>query len=208
MDLFDLQRLDISAAQDTDHVLVLGKRATGKTSLARHIVETACAGIPVGMVATNSPEPYASLKPPPEVLDHYEAIDVGLFIEAQKHPQKADPRAYIVFDSCFYDPGWSDLWYMKHLLGNNKTLHSKTVITLQYPQKYAHMDTLDYVFMFGETNPSYMRNLYDLYGQKAFPDYDTFEAMLDKYTSDPYNSLVVRRPFCDDASVFCYSFEL
>jgi len=100
-------------------------------------------------------------------------------------------RAFIVFDSCFYDARWSTEKDMRMLLMNNRQFYSKLIITLQWPEPYQYMECADYVFMFKEHSATQRLRLYEQYGG-AFANYEDFLKTFDKYTSDPYTCLVIK----------------
>jgi len=200
---YRIKKLDVQHAPNMDHIVIIGKRATGKSTLARDIVSTKYPNIP-GVVVDpsnpNHPHPYASLVPSPII--HNESLNeeqeiIKCLLERQKlalqkqlSDNAYDPRAYLVLDSCFYVPRWSQHPSMRKLLTNSRQLHTSIIITLQYPSRYENMDSADYVFMFKERSTSERRRFFDYFGG-IFPDYATFESILDQCTSDPYSCLVI-----------------
>lgn len=208
MELPKLDLLHVGGVMN--HIVIIGKRATGKSTLVKHLIQHRYADIPTGVIV-GDPNPYTCLFPNMKLIEHYEPNVVGDFLKQQKitilkrqdGDTTIDPHAHIVFDACFMHSDWSSNKAMRMLLMNSRQFYSNVIIALQYAQNYHNSWCADYVFIFKESYEPDRLRLFELYGG-FFPDYKTFVATLDKYTED-HSCLVIRvNGYSKDNNLFWY----
>ena len=169
--------------------LIIGKRALGKTTLAKHLAHQLAqeetkvlAFSPVGSASDYALNAHTKF---------YERYDSELLGDLIKQQKTADNESVVLMDDAFYSAKtYSDDNFV-HVLMNRHHLKIHLVMTQQYavglsPQTRCN---IDYVFLFRETNESNRRKLYNIYGG-MFPTYELFTNQLNKATQK-YGCMVI-----------------
>jgi hypothetical protein len=196
-----LKKFALDMMDDTSMVLIIGKRASGRTTLIRDILHN-FRDIPVGTVVNRSEqlEPrYGDIIPEPFI--HYNLATKGIsdvvrrqheIINKEKTDNDyidVDTRGFLVMDNSITEANWQDS--MKEVFVNGKKLRLLRIISESYiiAFKKENQDLVDWVFMFGEGNSTFKKRLYDRVGG-MFPNQAVFDEVLTDATKD-YGCLVI-----------------
>jgi hypothetical protein len=199
-----LQPMEVLAKFDPrsmhiDHTLIIGKRSTGKTYLAKDIIKHT--GISTGIVITPHRQEYQL--PNTEMYEEYchDTIDELMTSQRIKIKERSDAcdfnrdlRKFLVFDDCFHTMLNE---HMKHktfrcLVSNNRQFY----LTLIHTQSFAlplppiYRTNIDVVFVFRDSNVSNRKRIYELYGG-IFESFQDFDRYMTEYTKEPYQCMVI-----------------
>lgn len=186
-DEFDVERADLH------RVLIIGQRETGKTTLARHIVDETSDGLIVDpMVFIQGQWQHregVGRRALRILLDEYRGDTVHRLLERfNKNPRRS---CYVVLDSCFFSDSQLSDENMRMLLMSDPTQSINVVVTLQYAERFPDQFCFDHVFAFKSMILSNKRRLYDCYFSRAFPTLESFVEALDTATSEVHAALVM-----------------
>ncbi len=185
-------------------VVVIGKRMTGKTTLARDILlhQRGADDVPFASVTVVSPTEqgvrtnirgFVDVATPSRVVrihDEYAPAIVDAIVERQ------GGRAFVVLDDCMYDGRWASDDYegTVRLVRDRRSLEATTVLTMPYPLSMppSLREQFDYVFLLRDSVVSTRKRLYEHYVSEAFPTFDAFCQAMDRCTED-HGCLVIDR---------------
>jgi hypothetical protein len=201
-----LKRFDISSIDDDKVVVLIGKRATGKSWLVRNLLYWH-RDIPIGTVisATESANKfYSDMVPRLFIHDEMSPSIIENVVKRQKlivkkinkeketlGSSKLDPRAFLILDDCLYDNGWIRDKHIRELFMNGRHLKIMFCITMQYPLGIPPnlRTNIDYVFILRENLVSNRRRIYENYAG-MFPNFDVFCTVMDQCTEN-FECLVI-----------------
>lgn len=159
------------------NIFVVGKRATGKTTLINHLLKS-----------RNVSKVEQSMQHP---------LNLQALLKARKEQCEAQKLAnvqeqWLVFDNTVVTLVDMTQNALNNALAFGKTLRMGTVISLGYmyalPPQVTH--TTDYVFMFRDDNAANVRRVYETYLQHI-TTFDYFYEAFSVATKDPYTCLVI-----------------
>lgn len=159
------------------NIFVVGRRATGKTTLINHLLES-----------RNVSKVEHTMQYP---------LDLQTLLEARKDLCEAQKLANVQEQWLVFDNTIVTLVDMTQNAFNNamafgKTLRMGTVVSLGYmyalPPQVTH--TTDYVFMFRDDNAANVKRVYETYLQHI-TTFDSFYKAFSTATKDPYTCLVI-----------------
>lgn len=207
-----LQKFDLSKLTCDKISVILGKRQTGKSYLARNILyylkdvpNVTVVGF-VGRCSSNiAVGPYyADLVP--QLSSHCEYTqdiiestwknqrcisDKSIKETIQYGKSLVDPRAVLILDDCIFDQTFMHDENTRRIFCNIGRLRLHLIITMQYPITVPHLlrSNIDYVFMFRHTHEGARKKIYENYAA-VFDTYEDFCNILDQYTGE-YRCLVI-----------------
>lgn len=191
-----LRKFNPATMRQSPVIRIIGKRATGKTTLAAHLA--AC----VASLQTYVVDPmawahssYISLP----VVQYVRDISNGWFMaleQAQQLPAAGPVTVVVdnyelVYDK--YKAATSDHDAFSGVLyAVNRHLNITTITCEQYPTSRPPIQraNTDYVFIMRESLPAIRKRLFDQHGG-AFPTFSVFSQILDQATREPFECLVL-----------------
>lgn len=196
----------------TASILIIGKRATGKTTLAQHLIKTICKGQegiaidPRSGYHHNTTSSYEDIIEKNNVHVNYDTQVVANMIARQAKTRQA---SFLVMDNCLWDNSWHNDKNIRSLFCCNKNLHTTFILTMSYPLMIPPelRSNIDYVFLFRDTYKNNIKRVYDQYGG-MFETFEQFKDVFERATSNPYNALVLdnaARTSNIEDQVFVYS---
>lgn len=221
-----LKYFDITSIKSTHTVVLLGKRDTGKSTVAKDILFYH-RDMPMGTVIcpTEPVNPtYSKFIPSIFVHDEYDAAIVDKLMQRQRKvknlimEQEAkysnsdiDSRVFLIMDDCGADAdAWAKSKQIRNLFMNGRHSNVLVLITMQYPMGIPPTlrSNIDFVFILRENVMSNRRRIWENYAG-IFRTFDLFCEVMDQCTEN-YEMLVI----CNNSksntltdSVFWYKAE-
>jgi len=196
--MIELKQLVLDDAKSMNKVLIVGRRATGKTSLAKHLLTIMN---PANVTIFNPKSQEYPNSSSLREYDEYTEDRVHVAIQTQKsvvrHYHKQGkclecPQACIVFDNCMYNTDWNKHRSMMELFMNGRFLHTHVIMTTSMTFGMLPMIrcNLDYVFLFKEHQMNARRRIYEQFAG-MFETFEEFCQTFDRYTAEPYSCIVI-----------------
>ena len=208
-----LSKFDMRTMRDYPIVVIIGRRASGKSFLTKDILYHK-RDIPIGTVISNTEKMipfYSDIIPPIFIHDEYNPIIVSNFIKRQKkmvqrmnnNEENIDPRTFIVFDDCLYDNTWTKDKNITRIFINGRSYWIMYILAMQYSFSIPPIfrGNTDYLFIFRENNMNWRRKIHEQYGG-MFSTFEMFSAVMDKYTNN-YQCLVIDNSIHSDKIEDC-----
>ena len=196
-----LKKFDVSKIEDDQVVVLIGKRGTGKSFLAKDILYYHM-DVPVGTVISGTEGAnhfYAKVVPKLFIHEEYHPLIIANFMKRQKKMQKLiergegdiDPRAFLIFDDCLYDDSWKKDKNIRSVFMNGRHYKILYILTMQYPLGIPPnlRTNIDYVFILRENIVSNRRRIYEHYAG-MFPTFEMFCSTMDQCTEN-FECLVI-----------------
>jgi hypothetical protein len=161
-----MQKFDLASISSSPSVVVIiGKRATGKSVLALDVLHDV--GIKKGVVfAPTEKQLYDAVfvEDDVDVRCDYSPEVIQAFVERQR--LSSSDLAFAVFDSCMMDMEWTKENPIKELFINNRNLKTTIVLTMPFAYKLPPLmhSQIEYVFVLREDAASNRKRIHDLYG--------------------------------------------
>jgi hypothetical protein len=190
-----LKRFDPESIDDYASVVLIGKRITGKTTLAQHLLGS-FADIPRGFVVSQHSDDYGFEHQDIQCHEEYDQEALKTFLQEQKQRIRAcrkreaqeDCRAFVLLDDHILQQNRANK-YIHYLFTNGRNYRLLVVILLQYPCLPPKLRAnTDYVFMFRDNVLSSRRKLFEHFGG-MIDKFETFNTVLEHCTDD-YGTLV------------------
>lgn len=193
----NLKRFDPKKMANDAVVLVIGKRRTGKSWIARDILYHK-QRLPVGIAMSGTEEGngfYKKYIPDSFVYNQYDAAVLRKVLERQKllvnqnHPT---PNAFVVLDDCAYD---KSMFYgdtpLREMLFNGRHWRLFSMITLQYVMGMPPdlRQNVDYVIVLKDNVLKNLKKLHDNFFGVIDNFHDFVEIM--KQTTEEHGALVL-----------------
>lgn len=196
-----LRKFDISKVKYDSIVVLLGRRGTGKSFLAKDILYYH-RDIPVGTIISgteNANHFFSNFVPKIFIYDEYSPQIVSNFMKRQKRMKKLiekgetdlDERAFLVFDDCLYDDAWKKDKNIREIFMNGRHYKILYLLTMQHPLGISpHLRTnIDFVFILRDNYISNRKRIYEHYAG-MFKTFEMFCSVMDKCTEN-YECLVI-----------------
>jgi hypothetical protein len=191
----DLNKFDINTLRNNPIILIIGKRATGKSFLIRDITNHQ-KNVDFDLI----------INPTEECDKFYKTQLFGKFIHTSYKPfllkdllnnQKKlmntgnMKKKGLIFDCCLTENEYKKDKNLRECLLNGRCYKINMISSIQYPMKMSpeNISNTDYIFIFKENIISNKKQLYEYYGG-LFPTFKEFSDILDKYTNN-FNCLVI-----------------
>lgn len=177
-------------------ILMIGKRAVGKTTLVNNIIDYYRENVGDNMLIIsaghNQFKQYTEKYPNATILNKYKDEHIDNFISKQSDPDSGP--GVIVLDDCFssFNNEWNSNT-MKELAWNAMCFQTTVICTQLFPVDFLPeiIGNFDAVFMFHESSNYSQKKLYDMYGKYIYPSFDNFKYSLLKVTDEFFNTMVV-----------------
>lgn len=190
--------------------LIIGKRSTGKTTLIRDILYHN-KDIPYGKLVwhsynsntydTNIPSELISedVGEIPTIITNAIARQQNINKHVYKYEKDTwkiydgeDRSMFLALDDMAYDNAWLKHKDTRGLFFNRHSLRLLTIISMQYDIGLSPVfrSNSDYIFIGRENNVQNRKKLYQMYAG-IFPTYDVFCKVLDTYTAESHQFLVI-----------------
>lgn len=201
------RKFDISRVESDDVVIIIGKKATGKSHLAKELLRQ---NLTVPLVLVISPTEtkdgnYGNIVPPECIQYKYDSDTIGNFYKKQLSAVRrdvdekmflglstVDPRAIIVMDDCMYDNNWTEDRNLHALFLNGKHHRTTCVVTMQYPTRMppSMRTNVAFVFIFRDDVISNRKRIYENYGD-TFESFEMFCRVMDSCKEGGYECIVI-----------------
>lgn len=197
-----LKEFDISSIPFESKIVIIGKPATGKSTLVRCLCEYFADKYPVAKVFNGTEESshyyQDNLFPALFIESEFKEDALREFLERQKlakrdaeADQSINPRALLILDDVSDDPKMLKRPLVQTCFKNGRHLNMMTILALQYGMDIPPniRTSTDYIFIFKETNKKQLKNLFENYGGIT-GDEETFKDIMAQVTGD-YTALVI-----------------
>lgn len=203
----ELKKFNMSDIAHDSVIVLIGKRCTGKSVLARDIMYHH-RDMPMGTVisATECANKfYSHFIPSLFIHDEFSNAIIDKFVKRQQMLMKKieketkvrggcniDPRAFLILDDCmFAQKAWINDRNMRFIFMNGRHLHILFMLTMQYPLGIPPnlRTNIDYVFILRDNLINNRRRIYENYAG-MFPSFDIFCQVMDQCTEN-YECLVI-----------------
>ena len=210
-----IEKFDMNRVRSDQVIVLIGKRNTGKSFLARDILSHH-ADIPCGMIVSPTERAnkfFSSFIP--DVFIHENLENPNTLSNFVRRQEKAvaksngedsddefgggggggggqfDPRAFLILDDCMYDNAWVKDKSIRQIFYNGRHIKMMFLITMQYPLGITPnlRTNIDYVFILRDSNVSNQRRIYENYAG-IFPTFDVFRQVYLECTEN-YEALVI-----------------
>ena len=190
-----LRKFDPSTIDDTRICLIIGKRGTGKTILAKDLLyhkRTLAAGICCSGTEDGNCW-YQKFIPDSFVYNEFDKLAVERLVSRQRDLRKkgvTDP-VFLILDDCMYDKRILREKVIRNLFYNGRHWGIFTLLTAQYMLDLGPdlRTNVDYVFIMREPLRANREKLWKAFGG-IFPTFDQFNAVLD-HTTENFGCLVI-----------------
>jgi hypothetical protein len=204
----NLKKFDITKMVDNPTIVIIAKRGSGKSFLAKDILYNL--NLPSGIIIskTEKVDPfYINFVPDSYIYNEFNSRIIEKIIKRQcllvekikkiehcRHIKynKKNIRTSLVMDDCLSDKQkWSRDENISNLLLNGRHYEITYILTMQYPLGIPPdlRANFDYVFIMADNIVSNIKKIYEHYAG-IFPDINIFRTMLNKVTKD-YGCLVI-----------------
>lgn len=161
-----IKKFDMSQMKGNQNSIIIGKRAVGKSTLVKYLLQNRYDNSLQKDVITESEYThkfYENIDTNIKLYDNFGSYFSNynfLVIDNCMNSSKI-----IVFDNAIFDYRSLNNKWIRNLIINKKTLKTSTIMTFQYPigispDKRAN---IDYIFIFKDNNLSYREELYKQY---------------------------------------------
>jgi hypothetical protein len=185
-----LHKFDVTSIADGSVVNIIGRRATGKTTLVRDILHHK-RDVRFGAVVSPTQSVdglYSDIVPPSCIHDEYSPRILEQFLGSCA----THAKSFMVLDACMSDPAsWREP-HLARLLTDGPALNCTVVIAEPYATGIPRdlRTSVDWVFVFRENLLGNRTRLYDSVCS-VFPSFDIFCQTLDACTAEDHECLVI-----------------
>lgn len=178
-------------------IVIIGKPATGKSTVTRDIIKAFRHVFPVAKVFSGTEENnhfYSSMFPDLFVHSGYNEDEMTKFVQRQKLAMRnnpENPKALIIVDDCSDDPKFFNRPLFQSFYKNGRQWDMMFILALQYGMDIRPVirTNIDYVFLFREPNERNRKALYENYAGIT-GSYQDFCDLMDQLTED-YTAIVI-----------------
>lgn len=193
---FNFKKFEIDALNRNHHnIIIVGKRATGKTTLIKHILEKSNSSY--RYLFQIYCERWGDLSYEYDKHDDLEKHIVIDSISEYFHliekviKEKSNKTRSLIFDDVIYENNIFSNNTFLELFTNNRQLNINTIVALSYLQRI-NINNIDYIFILRENNQSNRKRIFDSFG-RVFNSFEEFNNILDYYSNlNKYNCLVIK----------------
>ena len=202
-----LRKFNLDWIPDDSNIVLLGKKATGKSVTTKDILYHK-RSIPVGTVVSateNANKFYGKFIPDVFIFDKYAPYIVDNAVKRQRMvvrrmnaevertgTSRIDPRTFLVLDDCMYDDTWTRQSAIREIFMNGRHWRFTFMVTMQTPLGIppALRTNVDFTFILRENLISNRKRIYENYAG-MFPTFDVFCQVMNQCTED-YECLVIQ----------------
>lgn len=193
---FKMKEMDLNSK-----VLIIGKPATGKSTLVKDIMYRHRSRFPCGIVLSGTEESsgdFNGMVPDLFIYGHYNQDAVNKLVARQRRLTRKygegheSNNAFIVIDDCMDDTSWIKHPVTKGIFKNGRHWDLFFLLAMQYCLGIppALRTCIDYVFIMREPNVESRRKIWKNYAG-IFPTFNMFCEVLDNLTED-YHCMVIK----------------
>lgn len=190
-----LRKFDPSQMKDTVTIVIIGKRNTGKSVLAKDIMFHK-RHLPAGVVMSATEEGnafYGDWVPNSFIYDDFDRSKIEDMMELQRKAlkTKSATNVFLILDDCMYDKRLLKEKCMRKLFMNGRHYKMFVLLTAQYCGDLPPdiRSNIDYVFVLRDNIPGNRERLFkNFFG--VMPSYQSFCQLMDA-TTENYECLVL-----------------
>lgn len=183
--------------QPNSKIVVIGKPATGKSTLIKDIVKAHRHRFPVAKIFSGTEENnhfYAQTFHELYVYSEYSEEEMENFAKRQKLAMRnnpSNPKGLLIVDDCSDDPKFFHRPLFQKFFKNGRQWEMMFILALQYGMDIRPVirTNIDYVFIFREPNEKNRKSLYENYAG-IIGTYNDFCDVMDQLTED-FTALVI-----------------
>lgn len=205
--VIDIPEFRLDQMPTNSKIVIIGKPATGKSTLIRDIIKTFRHLIPVAKIFCESDKYnhfYSNMFHDLYVIDDYSEDEMEKFVKRQLVAMQNNPesepyknrnnplsKAMLVLDDCSDDPKFFNRPLFQKCMKNGRHWDMMLLLGLQYSMdiRPAIRATIDYVFIYQDHVEKNRKSLYDNYAT-VVGSYQDFCDVMDQVTGD-YTALVI-----------------
>jgi GTPase SAR1 family protein len=190
---------NLNSIKDNSNILIIGMRASGKSTLVRNIVyhKRDCN---IGAVFSKTEHVnkfYSDFCPENTIYHEFNKFVVMDMVDKRKTVEEVDFTINIM-DDCFSSKtDWTTNQEIVDMMDSNMM----NIFCIQFPQlfKQEFLDKIDYIFFMNESFISNRKRLYNY--TNVVDNFEDFNRIFNHITTiNHYNSLVVYNPRCENQS--------
>lgn len=200
-----VRKFDINKIKDSSNIVIIGRRCTGKTVLARDILYNKHAISDKYIIHFDESAYYTQKLPFVSTFASYHPLIIGEIIKRQLIKSV---NAAVIMDTCCFERVDN---CMSHIFTHNIRLKLLNILVTSYGTRYSNevLKSIDYVFIFHENTMQNRKLLYECYAG-MFPTFEVFCAVLDQCTKN-FNCLVIDNTITSDKfedHIFWYKVDI
>ncbi len=208
----DLSIFNLADVPDDAVCLLIGKRATGKTTLIKDLLYFK-QSFPIG-IAIECLKNYQDMLPSQLIHEEFRTVIVTRLLERQDAMREragVDRRAFICMDDCLYDNRWTSDRHVLSLFQNGRQYGLLTILAIQYPMGIPSSikECVDYLFVMRENMVTVQKRIYEQFVSDIVPTFEVFNSLMDRL--EGFECLVIKKgvPFTHwSECVFLYHAEV
>nr|QBK88088.1 MAG: packaging ATPase [Marseillevirus LCMAC202] len=210
----DIHEFPIHEMKSNSKIVIIGKPATGKSTVIRDIVKAFRHIFPVAKVFSGTEENnhfYAQIFPELFIHSEYNEKEMEDFAKRQKLAMRNNPnnpKGLLIVDDCSDDPKFFHRPLFQKFYKNGRQWDMMFILALQYGMDIRPVirTNIDYVFIFREPNERNRKALHENYAG-IIGSYADFCDVMDQLTED-YTALVIdNRKQSNDLSDCVYYYK-
>lgn len=192
---FALKKFELRNVRDNPTIVVIGKRATGKTTLINELLtlkSVSCYRVFNPLMHVRNEYP-ASM----DTYDEFEPnILQSILDKHKKELRKTEPHTssgqWAVIDNAVFKPAHLDSTAIREVFMNGRCMKIGMVLSMAYPMRLCQymVCNIDYVFLLRENREENIKRAHELYIGKL-TTFDTFLTVFKHATDKPYSCLVI-----------------
>lgn len=188
-ELSKLKHFDPQKATYMHAIMIVGKKASGKTTLVKDLLSYMNCDYVKVMKQDNMNDDHHDVCD--EIIDDgYSENKIATIFN--RHRDNKDSSSCIIFDDCLVDEAWVKHLSMKRLIINGPCIKTNTMIVTQYSMNLPQwlISNMDHVFIFKEPDISHRNELYKSYATMILT-FQHFCDLLDEIEKIPFACLVL-----------------
>lgn len=198
----NFQEFNLKSMVDSPHILIVGKRGSGKSILARDILNSCKDKVSNGIVISPNEKQnkiYSSFIPELFLYDKLENETIEKVLLEQKTMELKSKetneklnKALVVMDDCLHTKkNWQKEPAIAELLFNGRHYQIMNILIMQMPYNLSPelRCNLDYIFLLADESIENQKRFYEHYGG-IFPNFKSFQQIFNQLTKN-YGAMVI-----------------
>lgn len=193
----DIHEFPLHKMNPISKIVVIGKPATGKSTVIRDIIKVFRSEFPVAKIFSGTEDTnhfYASMFPELNIFSEYNEDEMEQFVKRQRLAMRdnpSNPKALLVVDDCSDDPKFFNRPLFQKFYKNGRQWAMMFILALQYGMDIRPVirTNIDYTFIFREPNEKNRKAIYENYAT-IIGTYADFCDVMDQLTED-YTAVVI-----------------
>lgn len=195
--VIEIRELPIHKIKYNSKIVVVGKPATGKSTLTRDLIKVFRHMFPVAKIFSGTEENnhfYSSMFPDLYVHSEYSESEMEDFAKRQKLAMRnnpENPKGLLIVDDCSDDPKFFNRPLFQKFYKNGRQWEMMFILCLQYGMDVRPVirTNIDYIFIFREPIEKNRKAIWTNYASIT-GSYEDFCDIMDQITED-YTALVI-----------------